>query len=73
MKKVNKSLSIIIFEESCACWMLLIFILIKFCKIFCCLRLYITRGYRVIDQLVFSIAAIPGLTRSWKIKFKVQV
>ena len=32
--------------------MLLTFILIKFCKIFCFLRLYITLGYWAIDQLV---------------------
>ena len=52
--------------------MLLIFILIKVCKIFCCLRIYITPGYWAIDQLVFSIGAIPGLNRSSKNSFKVQ-
>ena len=29
--------------------------MIKFCKIFCCLRLLITPGYWAIDKLVFSI------------------
>ena len=50
--------------------MLLIFILIKFCKIFCCLRLHITHGCWAIDQLVFSIGAIRGLTCSSKIPSK---
>ena len=72
IKKVNKSLSIMVFKEYCACCMLLIFVLIKFCKIFCCLRLYITPGYWAIDQLVFSIAVIRGLTGSRNIRFKVQ-
>ena len=51
--KIHKSLSIIVFKEYCFCWMFLKFILIKFCKIFCCLRLYITPSYWTIDQLVF--------------------
>ena len=44
--------------------MLLIFTLIKFCKIFCCLRLYITHGCWAIEKLVFySIGAIPPPAR----------
>ena len=46
--------------------MLLIFILIKFCKIFCCLRLCINPGYSAIDQLVFfSLAGyVTSLARA---------
>ena len=44
---------IIVFKEYCVCWMFLKFILIKFCKIFCCVSLYITPGYWAIDQLCF--------------------
>ena len=46
------------FSKYCVCWMLLIFILVKFSKIFCCLRLCVTPGYWAIDQLFFSIGAI---------------
>ena len=62
----------IVFKEYCLCWILLTFILITFCKIFCCLRLYITPGYWSIDQLVFSMGVIRYLTRSNQIRFKVQ-
>ena len=68
IRKVSKSLSIIVFKEYCVCLILLIFIFIKFCKIFYFRGLYATPGYWAIDQLVFSIGAIRGLTRSSKIR-----
>ena len=49
--------------------MLLIFILIKFCKIFCCLRLHITFDYWAIDKLVFLLVryvALPARTKLYR-------
>ena len=43
-KYVYVSLPIILFKRYCVSWILLIFILIKFCKMFCCVRFYITSG-----------------------------
>ena len=53
-KKIQKSLSIIVFKGYCVCWVLLKFISIKFCQecLFSCLRLYITPGYWTTDQLL---------------------
>ena len=44
-KNYIKVLSTIIFRRCWVCYMLLLFIMTKFCKIFCCLRLHIIHGY----------------------------
>ena len=49
-------MSIITLKGYYVCCMLLLFILIRFCKRFCCLRLYISYCYWAIDQLVFTLA-----------------
>ena len=36
--KIHESLLIVDFKQYFVCWMFLKFIVIKFCKIFCCLR-----------------------------------
>ena len=68
--KIHESLLIVDFKQYFVCWMFLKFIVIKFCKIFCCLRQNQYHPQFLINWSIslFSIGAISGLTHTSKIR-----